>query len=328
MTIRWDITLLICFIVLLGPTSESWGTDYTGFWKGDRSDNFGVQIKPAENQLYSVSFCGPCGCFKPGEWTPNTRIEGDPKYKVISPVELGIKRTDNSDFFIYKKCASDPTWIVAEPECTESRKLPDCSFDTKSKEKGVLIAWGTDVREFTQFGRGIKTETITVGSFRPIALLNDAVLKETSGATIQKGQSFWRVLSPVSRPLKLHSVGSFFDHTVDHCVYFGTFGKANPPRWTLLSSKPISGVFRAPTPKDTAEFYRLNTVCVLQGDYPEDQKPPCVRPKLLAVTDINKNGKPEYWSTEPYIWDTGLTVWEKDKGTLVRLIQICVGCSD
>ena len=323
-----SITLLICFVALLVPPHMSWGIDYTGFWKGDCSDGFGVQIKPAENQLYSVSFCGPGGCFEPGEWTPNTRIEGDPKYKVISPSELGIKRKDGG-FFIYKKCTSDPTWIVAEPPRTEAKQLPDCSFATTSKEEGILIAWVTSVRKTTQFGRGIETQTTTVGPFRPIALLNYTSLKGTSGATIHKGQSFWRVLSPVSSPLKLTSVGSFLDHmNGDHCVYFGTFGKANPPRCTLLSSKPIPGVFRASTREDRAAFYQLNTSFVQQGDYPEGQKPPCVRPKLLAVTDINKNGKPEYWATEPYLWDTGLTVWENNNGALIRLLQVCVGCSD
>jgi hypothetical protein len=236
----------IFFVGLLVSARTSGGTDYTGIWKGDCSDYYGIQIKPAGNQLYSVSFCGLNGCFEPGKWTPNTRIEGDPKYKVISPTELGIKCADGGGYFTYQKCTSDPTWIVAEPKSTEPRKLPDCSFATTSKEEGVIIAWVTDVREFTQFGRGIETQTIRVGSFRPIALLSDNGLNETSGATIHKGQSFWRVLSPVSSPLRLTSVGSFFDHAVDHCVYFGTFGKASPPRWTLLSSKPISGVFRAP----------------------------------------------------------------------------------
>jgi hypothetical protein len=197
------------------------------------------------------------------------------------------------------------------------------------KEDGVLIAWVTEVRETTQSEHGMESKTTTVGPFRPIALLNGAVLKETTGATIYNGQSFWRVLYPASKPVKLISVGSFLDHiNEDHCVYFGTFGKATPPRWTLLSSKPIQDVFREPTQKDSSEFYRLNTSCVQQGDCPEGKTPPCVRPKLLAVTDINKNGKLEYWATEPYTWDTGLTVWEKNYNVLEPLLKVCVGCSD
>lgn len=321
--------LPICVVVLLGPTYAFGGIDYTGFWKRKCSDGFGVQIKLAENQLYSVSFCGPGGCFEPGKWTPNTRIEGDPKYKVNSPTELGIKRSDSDEYFMYVKCESDPTWVVAKPTSTESKPPLDCSLATTSKEEGVLIAWTTEVRETTQFGQGIETQTTTVEPFRPIALLHGSSLKETAGAGIHKGQTFWRVLSAASKPLRLSSVSSFLDHmNEDHCVYFGSFGNAKLPRWTLLSSEPLLGVFRPPTAKDRSDFYRLNTSCVQQGDYPEGKTPPCVRPKLLAVSDINKNGRPEYWATEPYLWDTGLTVWENNSGTLTPLLQVCVGCSD
>jgi hypothetical protein len=105
--------LLICLIALFVVTRESWATDYTGIWKDKCSNYYGIQIKYIEKELYSVSFCGLDGCFKPGEWTPNSRIEGDPEYKIISPTELGIK-----------KCTDDPTWIVAEKETTESHFAP------------------------------------------------------------------------------------------------------------------------------------------------------------------------------------------------------------
>src|ERR1700693_6294685 len=138
------ITLLACCVALLGPTCATAGTDYTGLWKGKCSYGFGVQIKLVENQLYSVSFCGPGGCFAPGRWTPNTPIEGDSKYEVISPEELRMKRKDGS-YDTYVKCEADPTWIVAKPPSTdtESEKLPDCSFPATSKEEGVVIAWIT-----------------------------------------------------------------------------------------------------------------------------------------------------------------------------------------
>jgi hypothetical protein len=324
-----SLMLLVCCVALFGPTCAIGATDYTGFWKGSCVDGFGVQIKPAENQQYSVSFCGPGGCFEPGGWTPNTRIEGDPNYKIISPTELGIKLTDNGAYHIYEKCTNNPRWVVAEPPMTDTVKRPDCSLSAVSKEKGVIIAWITDVRKTTQFGQGIQIQTTTVEPFRPIALLSGSSLKEAPGAGIYKGQSFWRAISPASEPLVLRSVNSLLDHMgEDHCVYYGSFKNANFPRWTLLTSEPLPGVFRKPSPKDRAEFVRLNTTCEQQGDYPEGQTPSCVRPKLLAVSDFNKNGKPEYWATEPYRWDTGLTVWENSNGKLVPLLQVCVGCSD
>jgi hypothetical protein len=195
------ITLFICLIGLLGMPCESRGADYTGIWKHECSDYYGIQIKPTEKELYSVSFCGLRGCFAPGEWVPNTRIEGDSEYKIISPSELGIKRKNTEDFSIYKKCTDDPAWAVAETP--EPRKLPDCAFATSSMETGVLIGWTTEARETTQFGPDIKTQTTTFGSFHPLALLDGATLKETQGESIHKGQSFWRVLAPSSKPDKL-----------------------------------------------------------------------------------------------------------------------------
>ena len=117
--------LLICLIALFVVTRESWATDYTGIWKDKCSNYYGIQIKYIEKELYSVSFCGLAGCFKPGEWTPNTRIKGDPEYKIISPTELGIKKyKDKDEFDIYKKCTDDPTWIVAEKETAEINFAP------------------------------------------------------------------------------------------------------------------------------------------------------------------------------------------------------------
>lgn len=322
--------LLLIAIALLSLPLDSWGADYTGFWKGNCSDGFGVQIKPAGDQMYSVSFCGPGGCDEPGEWTPNTRIEGDPNYKVISPEKMDIRRIDEKHAFnTYIKCTSNPTWTVKQQPAPPTTEI-NCSFTSNLKEDGILIAWITDVRVTTQFGYGMKkTETTQVEPFRPLAIINGPSIKETLGATIHKGQPFWPILSPKSKPIKLQKVDSFFDHMNEgSCVYFGTIENADLPRWTLLSSAPMPGVFRAPTQMDRDELYRLNTACVQQGDYPEGKEPPCVRPLLLAVSDINKNGKPEYWTTEPYMWDTGLTVWENTGATLLKLFEVCVGCSD
>lgn len=322
------VKVLALVVIAAGAVVGAAGTsDYTGFWMGDCQDGFGVQIKRVDSRLYSVSFCGPGGCFGPGDWTPNTPIEGDPHYKVVSPTQLGIKRTDAAAYFMYVRCTSDPTWIVRPPPASEPAERLDCSPGALPEDDGVLIAWITDVRQTTQYGPGIEEQTTTVGSFRPVAVSKGPALREASGSGIRKDQPFWRVLSPGSRPIRLASAESFLDHmNVDHCVYHGSLER-ELPRWTLLSSQPLHGVFRRPTPTDHGRFRRLDTTCVQQGDPPEGQTPPCVRPELLALTDVDQDGKPEYWATRPYLWDTGLSVWE-DTGVLVPILEVCVGCSD
>lgn len=79
--------------------------DLTGFWKGRCSDAFGVQIKKQRENLFSVSFCGPGGCFEPGTWEPNTPIAGDPNYRLINPVTLAILR--GNSWQTYTKCTTD-----------------------------------------------------------------------------------------------------------------------------------------------------------------------------------------------------------------------------
>jgi len=77
-------------------------TTFTGFWKGQCTDAFGLQIKPVDERLWSVSFCGVGGCFGPGQWAPNTTITGDPSYKIIDQQTIEFKGKR------YTKCSSDP----------------------------------------------------------------------------------------------------------------------------------------------------------------------------------------------------------------------------
>lgn len=96
------IILLTVCTMLTDAVSE--GT-FTGFWKEKCTDAFGLQIKPFDKKLYSVSFCGPGGCFSPGEWTPNTTIVNDPKYRVIDYETIEVKKGSRWDRYV--KCTTD-----------------------------------------------------------------------------------------------------------------------------------------------------------------------------------------------------------------------------
>lgn len=106
--------------------------DFTGFWKWRCSDAWGVQIKEQTGNLYSVSFCGPGGCFEPGKWMPNTPILGDPKYQLINPVTLEIQREDGWETLT--KCTTDTnpalnySTMPAESPSTEEQRAPYVVF--------------------------------------------------------------------------------------------------------------------------------------------------------------------------------------------------------
>jgi hypothetical protein len=89
-------------IHLSGEITPTAGHPYAGFWKEDCSKESGLAIAHAGRGLYSVSFCGPGGCFKPGTYRPNTPLVGDKLYQVKSHNRMLVKRLDG--FKPYKRC--------------------------------------------------------------------------------------------------------------------------------------------------------------------------------------------------------------------------------
>jgi hypothetical protein len=104
LTLAWAAALFFS-----APAGAAEPADYTGFWKYQCSDSFGYAIKPYKDGLYSVSLCQPGGCarFDPASLTT---IEGDPRYKVVSPTEI-IDSRDYSplynDYSALHKCTTD-----------------------------------------------------------------------------------------------------------------------------------------------------------------------------------------------------------------------------
>jgi hypothetical protein len=72
-----------------------------------------VAIADAGNNLYSISFCGPGGCFEPGEWVPNTTIKNDPHYRIINDDTIEFVGKNNST--IYKRFTKGKSNTPQEP---------------------------------------------------------------------------------------------------------------------------------------------------------------------------------------------------------------------
>lgn len=75
-----------------------------GFWKDHCEDGHGLKIEPAGGELYSISFCGPGGCFEPGTYRPNSAIVGDDSYRVIDADTIEVLGGDG--FSKYYRCGS------------------------------------------------------------------------------------------------------------------------------------------------------------------------------------------------------------------------------
>lgn len=79
------------------------GYPLVGFWKDHCEDAFGLAVDRAGKGLYSISFCGPGGCFPPGTFRPNSPIIGDPDYNVVDQDTLDVRGRDG--FSTYFRCS-------------------------------------------------------------------------------------------------------------------------------------------------------------------------------------------------------------------------------
>ena len=113
----------------------------------------------------------------------------------------------------------------------------------------------------------------------------------------------------------------------DRCIWFARLIKEKPRSISIFASTRIKLVSEIST-KVMNLFYSINTTCVDQGDYPPDKKPPCTKPKLLSTSDLNSNGRIEFWHTTPYTWDTGFTISElTESGKYLEIISSkCLDC--
>jgi hypothetical protein len=78
------------------------GHPLVGFWRPSCENAFGLAIDQAGPGLYSISFCGPGGCFEPGTYRPNSSIIGDPAYRVVDPNTLEVLGADG--FSTWHRC--------------------------------------------------------------------------------------------------------------------------------------------------------------------------------------------------------------------------------
>jgi hypothetical protein len=104
-TLRAALGIWTLAIAGLAPGAAK-APDYAGFWKRNCVDEFGLQVKPLRDGLYAVSFCNLDGCSAPGGYRPNTRIENDPMYEVLSATRIKV-RYQEGGYSLYVKCASD-----------------------------------------------------------------------------------------------------------------------------------------------------------------------------------------------------------------------------
>ncbi len=88
------------------PGARDKSKDFTGFWKQNCDEPFGLQIKHyGDDGKYSIVFCGPGGCGDPSQ-SRLTFITGDKWYEVVSEDEL-VEINRSGDRVAYRRCTKD-----------------------------------------------------------------------------------------------------------------------------------------------------------------------------------------------------------------------------
>jgi hypothetical protein len=108
--------VLLSLLITCGPALAEETPDFSGVWKRDCAKNYGLKIWRNDDDQFSVAFCGPGGCGSPA-FIPRTPLVGDPKFKVVSDAEIGLRRVDVADaWLIYHRCSRDPaSWGNENP---------------------------------------------------------------------------------------------------------------------------------------------------------------------------------------------------------------------
>jgi len=93
------------------PGEPDTSKDFTGFWKTNCEDAFGLQIKHyGKDGKYSIVFCGPGGCGDPENEGRMSFISKDPHYQVISEDEWKEQMPGGWD--TYHRCTKDTNPVL------------------------------------------------------------------------------------------------------------------------------------------------------------------------------------------------------------------------
>jgi hypothetical protein len=162
-------------------------------------------------------------------------------------------------------------------------------------------------------------------SIAPLIVIKQGQFKKTDGSEVKRIRQFTSMMDLKSYPVI--SEVSWSEMSGEACLWYADIQGRSIASPTLFTTSRIE-INIKPDSENIAAFYRLNKTCVDQGDFPENQKPPCTKPDLIAISDLNGNKKAEYWFTTPYMWDTGFSIAEEslDGKSLTPIIEACPGC--
>jgi len=112
----------------------------------------------------------------------------------------------------------------------------------------------------------------------------------------------------------------------DRCIWCAKLKGSEFKAVSIFATRPVK-IDMSFDRKNQDLFYSIRSECVNQGDPTPEMRRPCTKPQLVATSDLNSNGRLEFWFTYPLTWDTGFAINElSESGT--GLLDISVKCFD
>lgn len=212
----------------------------------------------------------------------------------------------------------------------------DCGSSTHAVDHGTSIAWNSGRPVLSR--RGAEGAAATkYGPLRLLAIVEDGEIREPRRSSLDKGESLWNVLDTQQEVVltDIYALNFPVRPGDSYCRFSADADLSNVEPNALFASDRAFRL-RRPSDSEQAEFdeniypitYCANHSGLFLRDVPPEEIPPCEAPKLIGLSDLNENSKPEFWATDILKWSTGIAVWEFGPSGYERIFSGCPGCSD
>jgi hypothetical protein len=232
-----------------------------------------------------------------------------------------------SFFFLVACCVTHPCFAQA----TE-----DCGSLTPAQRDETLVAWNSPGPVRTR--RGVDGPwQMKFGQLRAVAIVDDGQIREPRNAMLERGASLWNVLDARQEIVltEIYAVNYLFRPGISWCLFSAEIDQSAVEEHALFTSDREFRL-RQPTEFEQAAFdadmypasYCMNRGGMFLRDVPPEDIPPCKEPKLIGLSDVNGNQRPEFWATEVLKYATGIVVWEHSGSRYEQIYRACPICSD
>ena len=242
---------------------------------------------------------------------------------MVAQSDMGMKA-----FYLFVACWVSHACFAQTPE--------DCASLTQAASDETLVAWNSAGRVRTRRGADGPWQ-MKFGQLRTVAIVEDGQIRGPRNAVLEKGASLWNVLDADQELVltDIYAVNYLFRPGISWCLFSAEIDQS-AVEGNALFTNDREFHMRPPTESEQAAFaadmypdsYCGNHGGLFLRDTAPEDIPPCKEPKLIGLSDVNGNQRPEFWATEVLKYSTGIVVWEHSGRRYEKIYRACPLCSD